>query len=69
MGFDDAMGGGLSFWFLSGFRKTATLKLTGFDKLEKRFEISRDNEVYPDPNVPRHGKSLYKPYIVGIYGV
>ncbi len=23
---------------------------------------SRDNEVYPDPNVPRHGKSLYKPY-------
>ena len=19
--------------------------------------------MYPDPNVPRHGKSLYKPYI------
>ena len=24
--------------------------------------------MYPDPNVPRHGKSLYKAYIVGIYG-
>ena len=21
-----------------------------------------DSGMYPDPNVPRHGKSLYKPY-------
>ena len=30
---------------------------------------SRDNWVYPDPSVPRHGKSLYMPYIVGMYGL
>ncbi len=29
---------------------------------------SGDSGMYPDPNVPRHGKSLYKPYIVDIYG-
>ena len=30
---------------------------------------SGDSWMYPDPNVPRHGKSLYKHYIVGIYGL
>ena len=23
--------------------------------------------MYPDPNVPRHGKSLYKPYITWVF--
>ena len=23
--------------------------------------------MYPDPNIPRHGKSLYKPYITWVF--
>ena len=30
---------------------------------------SGDSWMYPDPNVPRHGKSLYKPYKVGYLNV
>ena len=28
-----------------------------------RNKHSGDSWMYPDPNVPRHGKSLYKPYL------
>ena len=28
---------------------------------------SGDSWMYPDPNVPRHGKSLYKPYITWVF--
>ena len=30
---------------------------------------SKDSWMYPDPNVPRHGKSVYKPDIVDICGL